>query len=157
MKFKSENLPILLSQIFAAILLIAMVLLGVLLPWLVESFCGTRDLIGDRSQMSNFERGAVLGLAYVMLALAIAAVGLLWHLLTVISRGNVFSNTTVKHLTAVSLCCFAEGLLFLLLGYYFQLAFAVAAAVTFVAFCLLVVRNVLAEACRIKAENDFTV
>jgi len=145
------------SRVFAVVLLAALVALACILPPVVESLCGTRDLLGDRANMSRGGEIFVLVVAYCMLAVAAFAIVVLWRLLGVISRGAVFSDTTHRLLNAVSLCCFGEGALFLSLVYYFQLALGAAVGICFVGLCLLVVKNVIEEACRIKAENDFTV
>ena len=47
--------------------------------------------------------------------------------------------------------------MFVLLGLYFPLSFAVAFVAVFVGLCLRVVKNVLEEAVVLKSENDLTV
>jgi len=157
MPVSADRFFVTLARVVAILLLLAMLLLAVILPPLVKNLCAYPDLIGDRSTMTAFDHGLVLTLAYTMLAIAMASVAVLLGLLTEISRGRVFTALPVRLLTVVSVCCFVESLLFLILGIYFQLAFAVAVATAFIGLCLLVVRNVLSEACRIKTENDFTV
>ena len=121
------------------------------------SLCGTRDLIGDRSQMTTAERYTVLGITYAMVAVAAVAILLLMRLLRVVSHGKVFSAETTKLIDMVSLCCFGEGLLFAVTGIWFQLSFGVTMAVCFIGLCLRIVGNVINEACRMKAENDLTI
>ena len=147
----------LLPMILAILLLVSLALLCFVLPFVVESLCGTRDLIGDRSQMTRAEINTVLGLAYAMVAVAVAAILLLMRLLRTVSRGNVFSTQANRLLSAVSACCFGEGLLFAVTGIWFQLSFGVTLAVCFIGLCLLVVSNVIREACRLKSENDLTI
>ena len=148
---------ILLSRVVAAILLIAVAVLAWILPLVVESVCGTRDLIGDRANLTEAGQGFILAVAYLMLAVAALAILLLWRLLGVVSRGAVFSEKTPRLLAWVALCCFGEAALFLSLVYWFQLALGAVLAASFVGLCLWVVRSVLSEACRIKAENDYTI
>lgn len=145
------------SRVFAVVLFASILALACILPPVVESLCGTRDLLGDRANMGRGGEIFVLAVAYCMLAVAAFAIAELWRLLGVVSRGEVFSGAAHRLLLAVSLCCFGEGVLFLSLVYYFQLALGAAVGICFVGLCLLVVKNVIEEACRIKAENDFTV
>ena len=94
---------------------------------------------------------------HYLLALLFAAVILLFLLLRAILKEKVFSSAVIRLLSAVSWCCFAEAVLFSVLLPYFQLAACAAVAVCFIAVCLRVVKNVIAEAARIKSENDFTI
>ena len=148
---------LILSNVLAILLLISLAVLCFLLPFVVESLCGTRDLIGDRSQMTTAERYTVLGITYAMVAVAAVAILFLMRLLRVVSHGKVFSAETTKLIDAVSLCCFGEGLLFAVTGIWFQLSFGVTMAVCFIGLCLRIVGNVIKEACRMKAENDLTI
>lgn len=99
----------------------------------------------------------VLILAYAALVSAATALITLTKLLGTVARGDVFSHTTYKIMTLLSICCFAEMLIFLMLGYFFLLSFVVSFAALLVGVLLLVLRCVLAEATEIKAENDYTV
>ena len=153
----SQRSSLILSNVLAVLLLISLAVLCFLLPFVVESLCGTRDLIGDRSRMTQAERYVVLGLAYAMVAVAAVAILLLRKLLRVVSQGRVFSPSATGLLSTVSLCCFGEGVLFALTGIWFQLSFGVTLAVCFIGLCLRIVSNVIKEACRIKAENDLTI
>ena len=148
---------LILSNVLAILLLISLAVLCFLLPFVVESLCGTRDLIGDRSQMTTAERYTVLGITYAMVAVAAVAILFLMRLLRVVSHGKVFSAETTKLIDVVSLCCFGEGLLFAVTGIWFQLSFGVTMAVCFIGLCLRIVGNVIKEACRMKAENDLTI
>lgn len=157
-KIKMTNrVSILTSRIIAVIILVGLVGLCFILPTLVTNFTETGDIVGDRGNMADAEKHFILAVAYVMIAVAAVAIIFLWRLLTVVSRGDVFGQRTAPLIKAVAICCFGEALLFLSIGYYFQLAIGVAMAAALVGLCLAVVKNVIAEACRIKAENDFTI
>jgi O-antigen/teichoic acid export membrane protein len=117
----------------------------------------TKDNLGNRENITDLGRGLILADAYAMLTIAYLAVALLYLLVRTILRGEVFGKKTVRLLAAVSWCCFAEGALVVLLTVWFQLAAVVALAACFVGLCLRVVKNVIEEATRIKAENDFTI
>ena len=96
-------------------------------------------------------------MAYLMLAVAAAAILFLWCLLGTVKRGEVFTQRAVGRLFAVSLCTFGEALLFLSISTFFQLAIGAALAAALLGFSLLVVCEVLKEGARIKSENDLTV
>ena len=145
------------SLVFVFLMLVALVFLTWWLPEIVTSIIDAEDHIGNRSDITNTERAWVLADAYAMVAIAFVAVGLMFFLLRAVLRGAVFTKTAVHLLAAVSWCAFAEGVLFLPLGVWFQLAFAAAVAAFFIGLCLRVVKNVIEEATRIKAENDFTI
>ncbi len=154
---KKQAAAILGARILAGILLASLVALACILPLVVESLCGTRDLLGDRANLSEEGQGFILAIAYGMLAVATAAIVLLLLLLSVIARGEVFSSRSLGLLSAVAACCFGEAALFLSLVYWFQLALGAAFAAAFVGLLLWVVRSVIAQANLIKAENDFTI
>ena len=78
-------------------------------------------------------------------------------LLLRVRAGNVFTMKSVALIRGVSWCCMLLGLIFGLLGIYFQLAFIVAFAGIFLGICLRVTKNVIEQATIIKSENDLTV
>ena len=145
------------SIVFTFLMIVALIFLTWWLPDVVDSALNMEDNLGDRSTITETGRLWVLIDAYAMLAVAYVAVVLLFFLLRAVLREAVFSKTATSLLSAVSWCAFAEGLLFLPLGRWFQLAFAAAVAAFFIGLCLRVVKNVIEEAARIKAENDFTI
>lgn len=149
---------VLISFTLAILLLAALILLAFLLPRLVEALCQARAYLSpDRPRGTALEQGILLGIGYGMEAVAAAAILLLCALLRVIAQGEIFSCRSTRLLLWVSLCCFGEGALFLATAFSFHASLAAAAAISFVGLCLLIVRNVLADACRIKAENDYTI
>ena len=152
-----HKFSLVLSTILASLLLIALAVLCFLLPYVVESLCGTRDLIGNRARMTAAQRYIVLGISYSMVAVAAGAILVMLKLLRTVGRGEVFSPITNKLISAVSLCCFGEAFLFALTGIWFQLSFGVTLGLCFVGLCLLIVSNVIREAIRLKAENDLTI
>ena len=145
------------SLVFVFLMLAALIFLTWWLPEIVSSAIDMEDHLGNRSAITPAGRAWVLADAYAMVAIAFVAVGFLFFLLRAVLREAVFTQTAVRLLAAVSWCAFLEGLLFLPLGIWFQLAFAAAVAAFFIGLCLRVVKNVIEEAIRIKAENDFTI
>ena len=153
----SNKVSTVISLILTVLLLAALCALVFWLPPVVNSMIDTADNIGNRAEITSGQRVFVLTDAYVMVTVAFVAVILLFFLLREILLERVFCVRTTRLIAAISWCCFAEGLLFLLIGIFFQLAFGVAIAAYFVGLCLRVVKNVIEEATRIKIENDLTI
>ena len=154
---KSNKASMIISLILTCLLFAALIFLTYWLPEVVTSMIDTEDNLGNRANITATGRALILADAYAMVAIAYIAVFLLFLLLRTVLRGEVFGRTTSRLLAAVSLCCFGEGLLVALLTPAFQLAAGIAVAACFVGLCLRVVKNVIEEAARIKAENDFTI
>ena len=145
-------------SLFVSVLLLVALLL--LLPWVpdvVRSMLDTADHLGDRASLSEGARTYVLIAAYAMMAVAFLAIGMLFFLLCDVLRERIFQPSLIRWLRGLSWCCFAEGALFFSIGYCFQIALGVGLAACFLGLCLRVVKNVIAEAIRIKDENDFTI
>ena len=152
-----HRVSIVISIVLTVLLFLFIVFLLYPLPRIVNAVLDVSDRIHDRAPFSETYRAAILAIAYVEVAVAGVAVLLLFTMLMAILHGEVFHKTVTRLLLAVSLCCFAEAALFLPLGASITVSFGVAAIALFIGVCLLVVRNVIAEAIRIKQENDLTV
>ena len=140
-----------LSSLITTITLAAVVTLFFALPKLAEVYL---EIVGRNTQ-ANLTASLVYG--YAALSVAAAALLVLLRLLYVVGRGRVFSSGTNTIMTVLSICCFGEMTVFILLGSYFLLSYVVAFAALMLGILLLVLRCVLAEATEIKAENDYTV
>lgn len=127
------------------------------LPTLTEILIDVSDNIGNRGEITEGGRIFVLCLAYGILAILILANSLLFSLLLRVRAGLVFTEKSVALIRGVAWCCLLLGIVFGLLGIYFQLSFIVAFAAIFLGICLRVVKNVIEEATEIKSENDLTV
>lgn len=127
------------------------------LPTLTEILIDVSDNIGSRGEITEGGRIFVLCLAYGILAILILANSLLFSLLLRVRAGLVFTEKSVALIRGVAWCCLLLGIVFGLLGIYFQLSFIVAFAAIFLGICLRVVKNVIEEATEIKSENDLTV
>jgi hypothetical protein len=152
-KNTSLNLSIVISVVFMALCIAGLFIMPSLTKLLIE----TEDNIGDRNAITQGGRTFVLVLSYLLLAVFMLADALLFMILKRVKSGKVFTAETVSLIRGVSYCCFLVGLLFALLGIYFQLAFIVAFMAVFLGICLRVVKNVIEEATEIKAENELTV
>lgn len=154
---RSEKISVVISCIIGAVFLVALVFAAFWLPVVVNSMIDVTDNIGNRNEISQLGRALILIDAYAMLSLAALAVGFLFFLLSTVYRHEVFSKRATGLISAISWCCFGESLLSLLLITQFQLVIIVTLAACFLGLCLRVVRQVIDEASRIKAENDFTI
>ena len=74
-----------------------------------------------------------------------------------VQREAIFTDKAVGNLRLVSYCCLAECAVFAVLTVYFQFAAFIAFASLFMCVILRVVKNVIAKAAEVKAENDFTI
>ncbi|MBQ8863073.1 MAG: DUF2975 domain-containing protein [Clostridia bacterium] len=128
-----------------------------IMPVLSEMLVNTKDNIGNRGDITAEGRVFVLFLAYMILAVVVAADSMLFVLLLRVRKGMVFTSASTELVRGISWCCFLLGAVFAALGIYFQLAFILAFAALFLGICLRVVKNVLEEATEIKEENDLTV
>ena len=149
----SVGLSLAMTFIFFAVIVAG----AVVMPTLVEMLINTPDNIGSRDQINDSGRTLVLVVAYLVLAVAAVADVFLFLLLRRVRAGEVFTGRSVALIRGVSWCCILFGLLFAVLGYYFQLAFAVGFAALFLGVCLRVVKNVVEQAVELKQENDLTV
>lgn len=153
----SNRASSIISLVLALALIPALFFLLWWLPDIVTAMLDTHDNLGHRELMQPWERTGVLIAAYVMIAVAFAAVGLLLALLRSVMKGEVFSQTALRVLHWLSICCFAEGALFCYVGIYFQVALCLMIAAFFLGVSLRVVKNVIAEAMRYKEETELTV
>lgn len=152
---RSEKIYIWVARILTVLFLIAFAALCVILPPVVENFCSVPDLIGNHNTPEAYR--LVLICSYLAVLGGMVAMVFLLRLLSLVEAGKVFGKQSLTAILAIAICCFAEVLIFLCISYYFQVALSIVLAIGVLALCLLVVRSVLVEAARIKAENDLTV
>lgn len=140
-----------LSFILTALLLCAVLTLSVTAPMITDMY------IRDNCPQYLSSYPVILTSIYVVLAVALIAIIVLFRLLFVVKENRVFSDSTFQIMSALSMCCFAEVVAFSLLGMYFLLSFVLSFSSLFLGVLLLVVRYVIMQATEIKEENDFTV
>lgn len=156
------------SMAFALVLAVAIIIGAVLIPDIVDFVVDIVNLsyrtnniiqgdVGVGNLVSNGQSVLLLITSYIVLAIAMAADFMLFALLLRAGKGKVFTNASVALIRGVSFCCFFAGITVFVMGSVFRLAFVLGFAAFFLGFCLYVVKNVLAEATRIKNENDLTV
>lgn len=95
--------------------------------------------------------------AYTVAVPAAAALIDLRQLLQNIGAGNVFIEKNVAILRRLSWYCIVAGVICLVSTLYYMPFLLLAAAGAFIGLILRVVKNVFAEAVRLKTENDFTI
>lgn len=154
---KYEKLSVTISALLGLLLLCALAFACFWVPTVVNSMIDATDSIGNRNQIGEMGRSLVIADVYAIIAVAAVAVVLMFALLRVVYKHRVFSQSTEKLLSAISLCCFGVGLLALLLITVFQLVVCVTIAACFLGLSLRVVKHVIKEATQIKCENDFTI
>lgn len=157
MRHLSNKVSIRISMIMTGVLTLTLLLLLPWIPAIVRSMISVEDNVGNRALLGDGAMLYVLVAAYAMMAVAFVTLSFLFLLLREVQRGRVFEERTLRILSILMLCCYVMGALFLSVVYCFQIALLVAFAAFFLGLCLGVVKNVLAEAGRIKAENDFTI
>ncbi len=157
MSQKSKKFSIIISVVLTALIFAALIFLTYWLPDVVTAMIDAPDNLGYRGEITEAARTFVLVDAYVMVGIAYVAVALIFLLLRSVFRGKVFERVTFRLISAISWSCFAEAAVMMLLVVHFQLVVCLALAACMVGLCLRVVKNVLEEAARIKAENDFTI
>ena len=133
--------------------LFMLILVGVCIgaPWLF------RLLVNLRAQDLSGKFALFLLSTYTAAVPAAAALYGLWRLLRNISEGEVFIGENVAILRLLSWCCIAAGLVCLFSALYYMPFLIISAAAAFVGLILRVVKNVFAEAVRLKDENDYTI
>ncbi len=142
-----------LSLVLAVLFFVGLVAGTVLLPAYLDAVTGAG--VGDGWDSTS--KTIILILGYCILLLAAVADAFLILLLRRVWREEVFTDKSVALLRGISWCCILAGGLFLWLGMYFIISFAVAFVAVLVGISLRVVKNVIETACEIKSENDLTV
>ena len=154
---KSVRLSKVCVWIFALLLVAACVALPFVLPVWAWGRTGLLSVFSHRLTLREL-RLCLLAVEYPTGLIAAVALWKLYRLLANIGAAQVFVPQNVSILRALSWCCIAAGLVLLAGAVFFWVPFILlSAAAAFVGLILRVVKNVFAEAVRIKAENDFTI
>ena len=146
----SEKASTILSLIFTGAALALLVVLTCTLPSIVGWYLAM-------TERPELDRTAITVLLYIALVPAYAAALALLALLRKVQRDEIFTQKAVGNLRLVSYCCLAGSAVFAALTVYFRFAAFIAFAALFMGVILRVVKNVIARAAEVKAENDFTI
>lgn len=153
----SRKASVTLSLILAHLCFVVLIIMAVYIPSVMPHLINLPDLIGDRESITQAGRVLVTVMAYMVVGIVFVADVLLIVLLHRVRAGLVFTSGSVAIIRTISWCAILLGVVFVVLMFYFTLAFIVAFAAVFLGLCIRVVKNVIEEATEIKAENDFTV
>ena len=118
----SKKLSTTLSLLLAVFFFICCVAGLFVLPPLTEMLINLPGNIGSRDHISQFGRTLCLVSGYCIVLVCILADVLLFFLLLLVRKGEVFTDKAVALIRGVSWCCLGLCLPFACLGIYFQLA-----------------------------------
>lgn len=148
----NEKKSVTLSKMCTAVLLAALACFLVIAPgtvkWLMSfTLAGLPDGRYSYFLITVYTGGFLLALLLVFLYL----------LLDNISKGSIFCEKNTSLLRKISFCCFGGAIISgISTIYYFPWLFIAIAAI-FVGLIVRVLKNLLAEAIRIKEENELTI
>lgn len=140
-----------LSKFCVGLFMVLLAGLCVFAPWIF------RRLVALRGPYLTGALPYFLFSTYTAAVPAAAALVDLRRLLYNISAAAVFIDANVAILRRLSWYCIAAGVICLVSTLYYMPFLVLAAAAAFVGLILRVVKNVFAEAVRLKDENDYTI
>ena len=146
----TKSRSLLLSRIMIPIFLILLTGGSIGLPWLLRWYTGYAGKAFDDLLPTMLSLWACALPAFVALVR-------LGSVLKNIAREQVFIRANVRSLRAISWCCYAVALVFLIFFFYYVLGLLLAIFAAFIGLILRVVKNVFEQAVEIKEENDLTV
>jgi len=149
----STSISLALAVIFFAGCLVGLFVLPALTQMLVD----LPDHIGNRGAISQGGRALCLVCAYAIVLDMMLADALVFLLVLLVRRGEVFTDRAVSLLRGISWSTLGLCVPFGILGMYFQLSWIACVAALFLGICLRVCKNAFEEATAIKQENDLTV
>ncbi|MBE7057420.1 MAG: DUF2975 domain-containing protein [Ruminococcaceae bacterium] len=147
-----SKVSVMISLALSVLFFIVLIAGAVIMPTQANIFI---DLIHKVETQSA--RIFIIVLAYLILLIMALADVFLFRLLKLVKEGKVFTVKSVAYIRCISWCAMILCPVFALLGIYFYISFFVSFACIFFGISLRVVKNVIEEATRIKAENDFTI
>lgn len=147
----TKGRSLMLSRVCVVLFFLALAAACCCAPWLLRWRLATN---GGRS-ISKLPY--YLASLYCCAPFAAAVLWQLHKLLGNIGREAVFVAENVRCLRALSWLCIGAGIVMFVSGFYDFLFFALSACAAFMGLILRVVKNVIAEAAALKAENDFTI
>lgn len=146
----TKSRSIMLSRVMVWFFMALLAAVTILLPMLLRWYMAYTGKPGA-------EYSALMYTLWACVPAALAALICLERLLRNISAGQVFIDGNTRLIRAVSWCCFAVSAVMLCFCFYNVLGLLIAVAAAFMGLILRVVKNVIAKAIEIKAENDLTI
>lgn len=151
----NEDKSLRLSRVCIWVFFCLVIVICVGTPWLLTALGDTTMVGGVRVQDAFW---MLLAVEYTASVVACAALYKLHKLLANIENERVFVEENVTVLRALSWHCIAAGVVFAVgAALCWPLLWLVAAVSAFAGLILRVMKNVFAEAVRLKDENDFTI
>ena len=141
-----------LSLICTKIVILLIIACAILLPKILDRYI---DFALIPIEISNLY--PLMAILYLCCIPAMIALVCLHILLSNIKKEKVFYMGNVKLLRLISWCCFATALILIFAVKYYLLLGLVGITFGFIGLILRVVKNVIEEAVRIKAENELTI
>ncbi len=146
---KNKNRTLTLSLAFTTIFAIALVILTLGAPWIVEFLCK----FFHRDYLTKF----LTVVTYLAVPAGWGAIIILYKILINVDNGNVFEEENVKYLSILSWLCIYVGILSGFASPKFAMFIIVSISALFIGLIVRVVRNIISKAIEIKEENDMTV
>ncbi len=153
----SKKLSTTLSLILSVVFFLLCVVGLIVLPTLTELLIALPDNVGHRESITALSRILIHTAAYVAVADMMLADVLLFFLLRLVRRGEVFTERAVSLIRGVSWCALLLAVPFAYLTLHFQLSLIVCVLAVFLGLSLRVCKNAFEEAVEIKRENELTV
>lgn len=139
-----------LSKVCVIAFAAALVLVCVTAPWLFPWLTRYSEYLQGKETL-------LLGSTYAAAIPAAAALYSLHGLLHNITQEKIFVETNVLNLRKISWCCILAAVIFAVSSIYYILFLLLSVAMAFIGLILRVLKNVFAEAVRLKMENDYTI
>ena len=146
---KNKNRTLTLSLAFTTIFAIALVILTLGAPWIVEFLCE----FFHRDYLAKF----LTVVTYLAVPAGWGAIILLYKILLNVDKGKVFEEENVKYLSILSWLCIYVGVLSGFASLRFTMFIIISISALFIGLIVRVVRNIISKAIEIKEENDMTV
>ncbi|MCQ2462625.1 MAG: DUF2975 domain-containing protein [Clostridia bacterium] len=151
---KSVSLTLVIAWLFAAALLICMIIA----PFVIPNWFTFRYTDGDNEYKTLYSYAyVVIAAFYICCPAGICCIASLIKLLTNIKKDIVFVPANIKLLRILSWCCFFVTAVSFVSSFFYIPFAIVFASSGFLGLILRVVKNVMARATEIKNENDLTI
>ena len=144
-----KNRTLTLSLAFTTIFAIALAILTLFAPWIVEFLC----VLFHRDHLIKF----LTVVTYLAVPAGWGAIIILYKILLNVDKGNVFEEENVKYLSILSWLCIYVGLLSGFASHKFVMFVIVSIAALFIGLIVRVVRNIIEEAILLKEDSDLTI
>ena len=157
----SKNGSGVISLVFAAALVIALLGLMVAMPWVIDKsplLEGAYTAFAEGDRFCDVSGACIFWIwIYSVMTVAVICCASTVILLVRVRKSLVFTDATVSLIRLVSWGALLIALLCALVGHYLYMAYMMALAACFLGITVRTVKNVIEEATAIKNENDLTV